>query len=148
MRRKNWVLLSVALVLFAGAGAVWYATREPELVMPKAGPPVPVNLDTDPQFARGNILLREIMRQALFVAEREECGLPTRDQTLRESPAEAKGPARGLGAHAFLRAFEGTHVQVFRDSGDPESEPSPGLGRVPQADQRSEEHTSELQSQS
>ncbi len=48
-------------------------------------------LESPPQA--GGMLVREIVRQAFLIAARDECGLATRDQTLRESlelPAQAK----------------------------------------------------------
>ena len=90
------------------------------------------DLNAWPIEVRNNILIRELMRQALFMAERDDRGLPTRDVTLGESPQEAREGVRGLMAHAFLRDLDGVQVQLFRDAAmAADGEPVPEVHPVP-----------------
>jgi hypothetical protein len=143
MRKRNWVLLGVIVLLLAGAGVIRYLTLRQEAEEEASyreemtagrrhadrerleGP----DLDRPPMQPQHGILVRELMRQALLMAAREEVGLATRDVTLRESAEQAPDGLRGLGAHAFVRPFQGTQVQLFRDA-DPSGPPA-NLAPVP-----------------
>lgn len=132
MRRKNVALLGVAVALFGAAGLVHFLNNRPpprESARPAA--PAAVDLNQKPEFVRNNILVRELMRQALFVAERDERGLATRDSSLREGVAGTAPAARGLAVHAFVRAFDGIQVQLFRDANG--QDPGPAESPVPAA---------------
>lgn len=77
--------------------------------------------EPDPQdrFAERGVLLRELVRQAILVAAREELGLATRDETLRERWEE--GPAEGpLPLDVVVRVQEDHRVSIslFRSQGD------------------------------
>ncbi len=83
-------------------GPVCLAVRE---VNPLQGPP-----------QAGGLLVREIVRQAFLIAARDECGLSTRDQTLRESldlPAQANSaPFATLVATPIAEGSDTCHVRV------------------------------------
>ena len=71
-------------------------------------------LESPPQA--GGLLVREIVRQAFLIAARDECGLSTRDQTLRESldlPAHANStPFATLVATPITEGSDTCHVRV------------------------------------
>ena len=69
--------------------------------------------EPDPQdrFAKRGILLRELVRQAVLLAAREELGLSTRDETLRERWSQ--GPDSGpLPLDVLVRVQEDGRVSV------------------------------------
>jgi hypothetical protein len=87
MKRLSVILLTTVVWLASPITSVWadssgsetvcLGVRETEL---KNAPPQP-----------GGILMREIARQAFLIAARDECGLATRDATLREALTDASG---------------------------------------------------------
>ena len=84
------------------------------------GRPVGGKNGADTQGTIQGILERELIRQALLIAARDELGLPTRDQLLEESsPAEVKDNASALAvevATLFRRAE--CHALVRRGGGE------------------------------
>ncbi|MHB1555915.1 MAG: tetratricopeptide repeat protein [Isosphaeraceae bacterium] len=71
-------------------------------------------------YFKNGILARELIRQAMLIAARDELGLATRDEILGESlPAPAGGPALELGS--FMMSPNGTllvnHAFVTRGEG-------------------------------
>ena len=137
--RKNRILIPIVLLLFAGAGFLAYQHfRETAAERERSRRPIGravmgggelngSDLNHPPQFPKNNILVRELMRQALFVAEREELGMVTRDPTIGESAADQPdSSALGLGVNALVRSLEGVQVQLFRDTASPDG-PPPGF---------------------
>lgn len=71
-----------------------------------------------PQGARGAVLARELARQALLIAARDEFGLSTRDDTLREAtatPADPQVAGRTLQLQLMATTItkKSVNVQVF-----------------------------------
>ncbi|HEX4071650.1 MAG TPA: hypothetical protein VHX68_10780, partial [Planctomycetaceae bacterium] len=71
-------------------------------------------LESPPQA--GGLLVREVVRQAFLIAARDECGLSTRDQTLRESldlPAHGDAtPFATLVATPIIDGSDTCHVRA------------------------------------
>jgi hypothetical protein len=79
----------------------------------------------DPDRLRGTIggiLARELFRQALLIAARDELGLPTRDELLGDAPTVAAGGAPQAELSTVRRVGSGASRVRLRRAGSPPAE--------------------------
>ncbi len=70
----------------------------------------------------GGILARELFRQALLIAARDEMGLPTRDELLGDAPTVAADGAPTADLSTVLRPGTGASQALLRRAGSPPAE--------------------------
>jgi tetratricopeptide (TPR) repeat protein len=71
-------------------------------------------IDPEVRQVHGGILVREIFRQAILIAARDELGASTRDSTIRE-PTSPSGSAPFLTLDAQIRNYRNKHIEVAID---------------------------------
>ncbi len=76
--------------------------------------------EPDTEFAKNNakLLVREIVRQAVLIAARDELGLSTRDMTMRESVSAESDKCRRLDVQVAEKTKEFVRVRLTRPDGE------------------------------
>ncbi len=115
----RWTLL--AILVHAWVGSVSPAGQSQPTSQPEKQVPC-IYLHTRPTHTAakkldGGILLREIPRQALLIAARDELGLATRDMTLCESVPEDFPAAQQLDMDVLVAVDVGVTIDIFQGIG-------------------------------
>lgn len=117
--RTRTKLLAVATLAFCGADRTWGQDETVPKVLSVAS--TPLWDQVPPEIGKGNrfsgTLYRELLRQALLIAGRDELGLVTRDQTLREPLQQGDSSTLDVAVAGFSREF--VSMGIFSVSDDP-----------------------------
>ena len=106
---KDLASRSKLIVLRVGKGA------EARPVVFLGNPTGPTDIETEDRLQAG-ILAREVVRQAILIAARDELGLATRDELLGDSPPVGQGSASAEVA-SLLRPSVSAQVEIGRGEG-------------------------------